>query len=68
MTTQLTQDLLTKYGWRFIPSHDIQGLHGAHVAIPECWVHDDKETCWTIEEVLEEINNTIELQIESELE
>ena len=52
MITQYTQELLTNHGWKFVPSHDAF-INNREQAMPECWVHEDGTTYWTIVEVLE---------------
>lgn len=51
--SEWTLDLLEKYGWRFVPSHDVKGPAGfSDVAVPECWVHDDYQTLYYLDDVL----------------
>lgn len=51
----IPKDLLEKYGWRFVPSHDSHIIPN-NGAVPECWVHDDYDTLWNEIDVLENIN------------
>jgi len=53
MISQWTLDLLEKYGWRLVPSHDVKGPAGfSDVAVSDCWVHDEYEPLYSLDAVL----------------
>jgi hypothetical protein len=47
MTSQWTLDLIEKYGWTFVVSHDVNGQ-----AVPDCWVHDEHPILYSLDDVL----------------
>lgn len=71
MISELTQKLISDRGWTYVPEHDI--VTGKYLMVtstfPECWMHDTTDKiAWTIDEVLELINDEIELEIERDLD
>ena len=57
--------LAEMFGWKFVPSHD-DSLSGN--AVPECWVHPDKGTIWSAEELDEELDQSVLLEIERDID
>jgi len=44
--------VVEKFGWRFIPSHDVSTEFGLN-AVPDCWYHEYLgERVFSIEEVI----------------
>ena len=57
-------DLIKRYGWTYVPEHDI--LTGKDKMVvstcPECWKHDYHETQFNPHDVLNIIYNEVEEQ------